>query len=98
MEERKRRPEDSLDLDADTMRRLGYSVVDRIVERITNLSQDAAWRGAPRAQLEPPLLEPAPEDGNPEFDQLLDRLYARVLPFAARVDHPRFLAFVPGCP
>ncbi|MEX2281041.1 MAG: aminotransferase class V-fold PLP-dependent enzyme [Gemmatimonadota bacterium] len=98
MEERKRSLEHSLDLDADTMRRLGYSVVDRIVDRITNLRQDAAWRGALRAQLEPPLLEPAPEDGNPEFDQLLDRLYARVLPFAARVDHPRFLAFVPGCP
>src|SRR5688572_4161093 len=87
-----------LELDAQTMRQLGYSVVDRIVDRITNLDQDAAWRGAPRKQLEPPLLEPAPEEGNPEFDQLLDRLYANVLAFAARVDHPRFLAFVPGCP
>ncbi len=91
-------PLNSLDLDPQTMRQLGYDVVDRIVDRITHLADDAAWRGAPRAELEPPLLEPAPEDGVPEFHHLLDRLYERVLPFAARVDHPRFLAFVPGCP
>jgi aromatic-L-amino-acid/L-tryptophan decarboxylase len=88
---------DPLELDADTMRKLGYAVVDRIVHRISHLSEDAAWRGAPRSQLEPPLLEPAPEDGR-EFDVVLDRLYERVLRYAARVDHPRFLAFVPGCP
>ena len=91
-------PENPLELDAETMRRLGYAVVDRIVDRISNLDQDAAWRGAQRKQLEPPLLEPAPEEGNAHFDQLLDRLYTNVLSFAARVDHPRFLAFVPGCP
>jgi glutamate/tyrosine decarboxylase-like PLP-dependent enzyme len=86
-----------LALDAETMRRLGYAVVDRLVQRITQLSEEPVWRGAPRAQLEPPLAEPAPETGH-SFDSLIDRLYADVLPYSARVDHPRFLAFVPGCP
>lgn len=88
---------DPLELDADTMRQLGYAVVDRVVERITGLAAEAAWRGAPRTQLDPHLVEAAPEDGH-DFHGLLDRLYEHVLPFAARVDHPRFLAFVPGCP
>jgi aromatic-L-amino-acid/L-tryptophan decarboxylase len=88
---------DPLELDAETMRRLGYAVVDRLVTRITELSSDAAWRGAPRSVLEPRLAEPAPERGG-DFEALIGRLYADVLPYAARVDHPRFLAFVPGCP
>jgi aromatic-L-amino-acid decarboxylase len=88
---------DPLELDAETMRRLGYAVVDRLVERITQLGDDAAWRGAPRSVLEPRLAESAPETGR-DFEGLIDRLYADVLPYAARVDHPRFLAFVPGCP
>ena len=79
------------------MRRLGYQVVDALVDRISNLDQDAAWRGAPRQELEPRLLEPPPEDGH-DFSELLTRLQRDVLQYAARVDHPRFMAFVPGCP
>src|SRR5687767_14307294 len=90
-------PVNPLELDAETMRRLGYQVIDRLVERITTLDSAPAWRGAPRSELEPRLLEPPPEHGH-DFDVLLDRLYKDVLDFAARVDHPRFLAFVPGAP
>jgi aromatic-L-amino-acid/L-tryptophan decarboxylase len=87
----------SLELDAETMRRLGYSVVDRVVDRIAGLRDDAAWRGASRADLDARLQEEPPRTGQ-SFDVLLERLYRDVLPFAARVDHPRFMAFVPGCP
>src|SRR5262245_29396188 len=79
------------------MRRLGYRVVDRVIERITGLRDDAAWRGTTRADLDARLQEEPPRTGQ-SFDALLDRLYTDVLPFAARVDHPRFMAFVPGCP
>ena len=90
-------PTNPLELDRETMRAMGYAVVDRLIERITTLANDAAWRGAPRAELEPRLSEPAPVAPG-DFNALLDRLYSDVLPFTARVDHPRFLAFVPGCP
>jgi glutamate/tyrosine decarboxylase-like PLP-dependent enzyme len=79
------------------MRRLGYAVVDRVIERITGLGNRPAWQGGSRSQFEQALREPAPESGR-DFDGLMDRLYRHVLPFAAQVDHPRFLAFVPGCP
>ena len=79
------------------MRAMGYAVVDRLVERITQLDGEPAWRGATRDQLERALREPPPGDPQ-DFAILLDRLYADVLSYAARVDHPRFLAFVPGCP
>jgi glutamate/tyrosine decarboxylase-like PLP-dependent enzyme len=88
----------SLELDVETMRQQGYRVVDRVVERIAGLRNDAAWRGASRADLDARLKEDPPSAGQEDLDALLDRLYQEVLPFAARVDHPRFLAFVPGCP
>lgn len=79
------------------MRALGYRVVDRLVERISHLRDEPAWQGAPREILESRLREPAPETPH-DFDALIDRLYRDVLPIAARVDHPRFMAFVPGSP
>ncbi len=43
------------------------------------------------------MREPAPEAPR-DFDAILNRLVADGLSYAARVDHPRFLAYVPGCP
>lgn len=90
-------PPDSLDLDPAEMRRLGYRVVDLLVDRIAGLDADRAWGGAARAELEPRLSEPPPA-GTRDFDAILDRLTRDVLPFAGRIDHPRFFAFVPSCP
>lgn len=86
-----------LDLDPETMRRLGYGVVDHLVARLAGLDAEPAWAGAPRSVLEPRLHRPAPETAVP-FEAVLDELRTVVLPFAARVDHPRFMAFVPGSP
>ena len=88
---------DLLELDAETMRELGYRVVDVLVERIAGLAEEPVWRGASRAELESRLAGPAPEEGRP-FDGLLDRLLADVLPFKYSTDHPRFFAYIPGCP
>lgn len=86
-----------LELDPDAMRKLGYRVVDVLVERITGLDGQPAWRGAGRAELDASLREPAPETAV-GFDELLPRLTADVLEFAGRIDHPRFFAFIPSCP
>jgi glutamate/tyrosine decarboxylase-like PLP-dependent enzyme len=86
-----------LDLDAETMRRLGYRIVDLLVERIAGLDAEPAWRGASRADLESKLRESAPEAAQ-DFDAILSQLQRDVLAYSARVDHPRFMAFVPGSP
>ncbi|MBW3593720.1 MAG: aminotransferase class V-fold PLP-dependent enzyme [Actinobacteria bacterium] len=89
--------ENPLDLDAETMRELGYRVVDLLVERASTLDEAPAWRGASRAQMEERLREPPPDQGE-ELDVLLDRLGRDVLPFAGHHDHPRFFAYIPSAP
>jgi aromatic-L-amino-acid decarboxylase len=87
----------TLDLEAETMRRLGYQVVDHLVSHFAGLDDEPAWRGATRAELEARLHEPPPD--RPEsFEGLLARLQRDVLAYRARVDHARFMAFVPGSP
>jgi aromatic-L-amino-acid/L-tryptophan decarboxylase len=90
-------PADPLALDADTMRRMGYGVVDLLVERICGLGGQPAWQGATRAELEARLARPTPSQPH-SFEEILAELTRDVLPYAARVDHPRFMAFVPGAP
>lgn len=58
-----------LELDAETMRRLGYRVIDLLVDRISELDEGRAWQGASRSELEPRLREPPPERPRP-FDDL----------------------------
>ena len=88
---------DGLELDADLMRELGYRVVDLLVDRISSLDEARAWRGASRAEMESRLREPPPERST-DFDEILRRLAADVLPFAGHHDHPRFFGYIPSCP
>ena len=39
-----------------------------------------------------------PPDGPQPLERVLARLEEDVLPFRSRVDHPRFLAFIPAAP
>ena len=79
------------------MRRSGYAVVDAIVDRWARLGNGPAWQGATRDVTEPMLHGPPPEEGR-EFAELLDTVLGDVLPLAGRIDHPRFLAFIPSSP
>ncbi|TMJ98416.1 MAG: aminotransferase class V-fold PLP-dependent enzyme [Actinobacteria bacterium] len=88
---------DPLELDAATMRELGYRVVDLLVDRIAGLGESPAWCGATRREMEERLREPPPPHAE-EFDRLVARLGDDVLPFAGHHDHPRFFAFIPSCP
>lgn len=90
-------PDTPLDMDPEAMRRLGYKVVDLLVERMATLDAQPAWRGATRADMEARLREPAPPEGR-DFDVLLERLARDVFDQAGRIDHPRFFAFVPSSP
>ncbi|HUP88635.1 MAG TPA: aminotransferase class I/II-fold pyridoxal phosphate-dependent enzyme [Longimicrobiales bacterium] len=87
----------ALELDADQMREIGYRVVDMLVERISTLRAQPARVPATRHQLDALLVESAPEHAA-RFEDVLNRLQSDVLAYGARVDHPRFMAFVPGSP
>ncbi|HKK07870.1 MAG TPA: pyridoxal-dependent decarboxylase, partial [Gemmatimonadota bacterium] len=86
-----------LAMDPETMRRLGHEVVDRIVDRWSGLAEREVLRTASRSAMEERLGEPLPKAGEP-LEPLLERFWEDVEPFAARLDHPRFFAFVPSSP
>jgi glutamate/tyrosine decarboxylase-like PLP-dependent enzyme len=86
-----------LEWSAEEMRRLGYQVVDDLVERWSTLGEGQAWAGGTRRELEPLLLEDAPEEGR-GAEAVLERVRRDVLPRAGRIDHPRFFAFIPSSP
>jgi glutamate/tyrosine decarboxylase-like PLP-dependent enzyme len=82
---------DPLSLPPDEMRRLGYRVVDRIVDHLAELGELPPIRVGDARELRAALGGPAPEaPGDP--DAALDALFQQVLPFVQAGDHPRFFA------
>ena len=84
-----------LTLGPERMLELASRVARLTVERIHGLPEEAAWKGATRRELEPSVGGAAPESGRSPED-VVEHVARRILPFAARVDHPRFFAFVPS--
>ena len=89
--------ESDLGMSAEDMRRLADAATTSLIARLEGLRDEAPWRGATRSALEAILREPAPELGQDPL-AVLERAVRDVLPIAARVDHPRFFAFVPSAP
>ncbi len=83
--------------DQEAMRRSGYRVVDAIVRRWSHLSEDPPWQAATHDVTGPLLDGPPPEEGR-ELEPLLETIVRDVMPLAGRIDHPRFLAFIPSSP
>jgi glutamate/tyrosine decarboxylase-like PLP-dependent enzyme len=80
-----------LSLPPEDMRRLGYRVVDRIVEHLERLDQMPPVRTGDAEALRERLGGPPPEQpGDPDAE--LDVLFDEVLPFIQHGDHPRFFA------
>jgi aromatic-L-amino-acid/L-tryptophan decarboxylase len=77
------------------MRRLGYRVVDLLVEHFAEMrSSPVGAKGTPADLLA--RLGDAPSETPSDPHQLLARLATDVFPSNLHVDHPRFFAFVPG--
>jgi glutamate/tyrosine decarboxylase-like PLP-dependent enzyme len=81
--------------DAESMRRLGYLVVDRLVEWNEQLAEGPAATRATRAELEQALGGPPPE-GPSDPEALVRRLFADAIVYGQRTEHPRFMGYVPG--
>jgi len=84
-----------LEFDAETMRQMGYRVIDLLVDYWQNLPNRPIGKRAELATLEPLLAEPTPTAPQP-FEQVLDEFLQKVLPNIIKVDHPRYFAFVPA--
>jgi glutamate/tyrosine decarboxylase-like PLP-dependent enzyme len=80
-----------LALPPDEMRRLGYRLIDRIVEHFEGVGDLPPIRVGDATGLRAALGGPPPEQpGDP--DAALDALLDQVLPFIQHPDHPRFFA------
>lgn len=88
-------PADALVIDPDEMRRLGYWVVDRVVDHFANGADGPAVLVGDPAELRAGLGGPPPVDpGDPQeaMQSLLDVALAHM----QHGDHPRYFARVPG--
>jgi aromatic-L-amino-acid decarboxylase len=86
---------ENLELDPEELRKLGYRIVDLLVERSTTLKDLPATGWASRDRLEALFREPAPEQPR-DLGEVLDRLERDLFPNFMPISHPRFFAFVPG--
>ena len=80
-----------------SMRQLGTAAMELLIERISGLGEAHAWDGEFRQALQDRLPLAPPEHGRPA-EEVLNQVAHDVLPFAARLDHPRFFGFVPSSP
>jgi glutamate/tyrosine decarboxylase-like PLP-dependent enzyme len=87
--------EHPLAMDAEAMRRAGYATVDALVARLADSEADPVLRRADAAAMSARLGGPPPEQPA-DYAAVLARVMADVLPYAARTDHPGYLAFIPS--
>lgn len=72
-------------------------VLDWLLHHHATLPDQPIGRRAGPAEMAALLHEPPPETGR-DFAAVLEEFTARVAPYACRVNHPRFLAFIPSAP
>ena len=89
------RSDSSLQLSKEEMQKLGYRVVDVLVEHFEDLPNKPVTRRADRQTLDRELRKPPPEEGSDPED-VLEEVQRSVLSRMMHVDHPRFFAFIPS--
>jgi glutamate/tyrosine decarboxylase-like PLP-dependent enzyme len=85
----------ALTLEPEEMRRLGYLVVDTLIEHFTTLPGKPVTRRGTRPALEAEFREPPPETAT-DPEALVRRLVETTFSSHMHVDHPRFFGFVPS--
>jgi len=87
----------NLELDYETMRRMGHRVTDAVARHLSTLREQPAQSSLSRAEAEESIKQPAPERGT-DLESLLRFLDERVFPFHAREPHPHFMGYIPSSP
>jgi glutamate/tyrosine decarboxylase-like PLP-dependent enzyme len=88
-------PTDTLGMPTDEMRRLGYWVVDRVVEHFEHGADGPAIRESSATELHAALGGPVPEDPADPLEAM-QTLVDVALENMQHGDHPRYFARVPG--
>jgi glutamate/tyrosine decarboxylase-like PLP-dependent enzyme len=83
--------------DVSELRNLGDKALSWLLTHFRTLPEQPIGLSGSRSQLEALLREPVPETGTP-FTDVLAQFDSRVAPYSFRVNHPRFLAFIPSAP
>jgi glutamate/tyrosine decarboxylase-like PLP-dependent enzyme len=86
---------DRLNLSTEAMRRLGYRVVDHLVDRWATLADLRIPTAPDRDALREALSGPPPREGR-DPAAVIDRAVREVLAEAAPTGHPRFFGFIPS--
>lgn len=84
-----------LQLSSDEMRKLGYRVIDMIIDHVERLPEASVGKKGNRINLARELDEPIPESGQ-DPSAVLDVVEDKVLGNILSTDHPRFFGFIPG--
>jgi glutamate/tyrosine decarboxylase-like PLP-dependent enzyme len=79
------------------LRALTAQTADWLLRHFATLPDQPIGRTATRSEMEKLLREPPPATGC-DFAQVFAEFQAKIAPYALRVNHPRFLAFIPGAP
>jgi aromatic-L-amino-acid decarboxylase len=91
----KKRSEGMLHLSSGEMRKLGYQVVDVLIDHFEDLPNKPVTRRADRPTLDKELRKPPPMKGNDPED-VLREVQRVVFSNMMHVDHPRYFAFIPS--
>lgn len=86
-----------LDLDLETMRRLGHQIADIVATHLASVREEPVIAALPRRELNVALMEAAPRSPL-DSDSIIASLRQNVFPYHAREPHPGFMAYVPSCP
>ncbi len=85
----------TLELSPDVLCRMIDAARDRILAHLASLPEQPAADTEGGAALARSLAEPLPRDGRP-YEELLDLLFARVIPKSFNTAGPGYLAYIPG--
>ncbi len=83
------------DLSPEEMRKLGYDVIDRIVEHFETVREQRVTQKITRADARARFAELPPEHGA-DAASIVRETVEGVLANAMRLDHPRFFAYIPS--
>src|SRR5947209_1245518 len=83
--------------EADGLKGHAHEVIAWLLQYFQDPQGEAAGKTGSRAELEALLAAPPPEEGA-GFGQAFADFRERVAPYAFRLAHPRFLAYIPAAP